>query len=157
MTASRADGKPMKQSPGCLNGACMARLVTRIAAAAVLAMSATGASRPVFADPPPAVIETPMRDPWVPPEARHPSTSPPTRGAALHAQVERKLAASFEAADVNHTGALTRDEAKAAGLGFIVKHFDDIDTRRSGLIRFDDVTRYLDERRARTDSTRRPE
>ncbi len=104
------------------------------------------------ADPPPGVIETPMRDPWVPPSQRQPSTSPPTSGADLRAQVEQKLQAAFDAADVNHTGTLTRAQAKAAGLGFIASHFDDIDTRRSGLIRFDDVRSFLEGRAARARS-----
>lgn len=126
----------------------LARSLARLVAGAMAGFALATAPQPAFADVPPAVIETPMRDPWVPPEARHPSTSPPTRGAELRAQVERKLAASFDAADVNRTGSLTREQAKAAGLGFIDRHFDDIDTRRSGSIRFDDVMRYLDHRRA---------
>jgi len=115
----------------------------------------SGIGTAIAADPPPAVTETPMRDPWVPPEARKPSTTPPAHGAELRAQAERKLAASFDAADVDHTGTLTRAQAQAAGLGFIARHFDDIDVRRSGVIRFDDVARYLDERRAAARTTQR--
>lgn len=125
-------------------------------ASALCALMAIIVSPPLLAaDPPPAVIETPMRDPWVPPEALQGTPAPATRGAQLRAQVDRKLASSFAAADVDHTGALTRAQAKAAGLGFIARHFDDIDTQRSGLVRFDDVRRYLDERRTQANSTRR--
>jgi hypothetical protein len=103
----------------------------------------------IAAGPAPAVIETPLRDPWVPPESRVPPTVPPTRGAQLRAQVDRKLAAAFDAADVAHTGTLTRAQAQAAGLGFVARHFDEIDTQRSGVVRFDDVRRYLDANRER--------
>ncbi len=88
-------------------------------------------------------IEQPLRDPWVPPAARNPSTTPPTEGAALRAQVEAKLKQAFDAADVNHSGTLTRQQAAAAGLGFIAQHFDAIDRQKTGAVRFDDVKRYL--------------
>ena len=42
----------------------------------------------VAAEPMSVKTEQPLRDPWVPPEARKPSTAPPTEGAALRAQVE---------------------------------------------------------------------
>src|SRR5882757_10018482 len=78
----------------------------------------------VFAAEPMAVkSEQPLRDPWVPPESRKPSTAPPTEGAALRAQVERKLKKAFDAADVSHTGSLTRQQANAAGLGLVARHF----------------------------------
>ena len=93
----------------------------------------------------------PLRDPWVPPEARKPSTAPPTEGAALRAQVERKLKQAFDAADMGHTGALNRQQADAAGLGFIARHFDQIDRQKTGVVRFDDVKRYLVERGAQLD------
>ncbi|MEO6928490.1 MAG: EF-hand domain-containing protein [Casimicrobiaceae bacterium] len=99
------------------------------------------------ADSASATIETPHRDPWVPPAQRVPSLAAPTRGTQLRAQVESNLAATFAAADKRGTGVLTRAEARAAGLGFIDKHFDEIDARRSGVVRFDDVKRYLDEQR----------
>jgi hypothetical protein len=98
--------------------------------------------------PPPAVIETPFRDPYVPPQAQPTHPAEAKRGAALQAQVESDLAAAFAAADTTHKGTLTRDEARAAGLGYVAKHFDDIDTARRGAVSFDDLVRYLDRRRA---------
>jgi hypothetical protein len=95
--------------------------------------------------------EQPLRDPWVPPAARKASTAPPTDGAALRAQVERKLKQAFDAADVNRTGSLTRQQASAAGLGLVAKHFDEIDRQKSGAVRFDDVKRYLVEHGAKLD------
>jgi hypothetical protein len=103
------------------------------------------------AQSPPATIETSIRDPWVPPELRTPAPAPAPQGAALRAQVERKLKAGFDAADVNRSGAVTRDQARAAGLGYIVKHFDDIDRQRAGAVSFDDVKRFLRARGAQLD------
>jgi hypothetical protein len=103
------------------------------------------------AEPMSVKTEQPLRDPWVPPDARKPSTASPTEGAALRAQVERKLKQDFDAADVSHTGLLTRQQAIAAGLGFIAKHFDEIDRQKTGAVGFDEVKRYLVERGAQLD------
>ena len=100
---------------------------------------------------PPATIETPLRDPWVPPELRKAPSAPAPQGAALRARVERKLKAGFDAADVSGSGTLTREQARAAGLGYIVKHFDEIDRQRAGAVSFDDVKRFLRTRGAQLD------
>ena len=119
-----------------------------IAALAALGGIPAGASA---ADMPPASAQTPLRDPWVPPDARAPSTTAPTTGAALNAQVERKLRQAFDAADTGHTGTLTREQAQAHGLRYISEHFDEIDRRNTRVVRFDDVKRYLRERGAKLD------
>ena len=110
---------------------------------------ATAPSYVLAADPMSVTSQQPLRDPWVPPDARKPSTAPPTEGAALRAQVERKLRQAFDAADVNHSGSLTRQQANAGGLGFVARHFDEIDRQKSGAVRFDDVKRYMVERGAK--------
>jgi hypothetical protein len=116
---------------------------------AFVAILATGPMlRAVAAEPAAATAERPMLDPWVPPEARKPAMSPPTRGAALREQVERKLKQGFDSADVDRTGTLTREQANAAGLGYIAKHFDEIDRQKAGAVRFEDVKRFLRERGA---------
>jgi hypothetical protein len=118
------------------------------AGAALLALSAPS----LFAAEPIAVrAEQPLRDPWVPPELRTPSTERPTEGAALRAQVERKLKQAFDTADIRQNGSLTRAQASAAGLGFVAQHFDDIDRQKAGVVRFDDVKRYLIEHGAQLD------
>ncbi|RQP22502.1 EF-hand domain-containing protein [Piscinibacter terrae] len=98
--------------------------------------------------------EVPMRDPWVPPAVRAAAaasaSAAETRGAALHAQVEQKLRASFDAADTQRTGSITREQAKAAGLGMIAGQFDQIDTGRTGRVSFEDVKRFLKKRGAST-------
>ncbi len=117
---------------------------------ALLALAAAGVSSPAVAvEPPPATTQNELLDPWVPPSARQPAATAPTRGAALRAQVEAKLKARFDAAAPG--GALTRGEAQAGGLGYIVRHFDEIDRQHAGAVRFEDVKRYLRERGAKLD------
>jgi hypothetical protein len=93
--------------------------------------------------------ETPMLDPYVPPSARPKTLRVPaaSEGSGLQAQVERKLRARFEAA-ANGNPALTREQARAAGLGSIDQSFEAIDRAGRGSITFDDYRRYLQEQRA---------
>lgn len=117
-------------------------------ALAACALSALSTLAAAAAESPPATRERPMVDPWVPPDQRVVSTEAPTEGAALRAQVERKLKQSFDAADVNRAGTLTREQAAAAGLGYIAQHFDEIDRQHAGVVRFDDVKRFMQSRGA---------
>lgn len=86
-------------------------------------------------------------DPWVPPAARIRSAEPPTHGAALQAQAIDKLRRRFEAADTPRFGTLSRTQAERAGLGFVAAHFDRIDATKSGHVSFEELRRYLAERR----------
>ena len=89
-----------------------------------------------------------MRDPWVPPElAKQARVEAPSSGAQLQAEVDRKLRARFEAA-AGPQGLLTREEARAAGLGLIESHFDAIDRRHAGRVSFDDYRQFLRSRAA---------
>lgn len=54
--------------------------------------------------------------------------APPTTAEAKTIIAER-----FKAADVNHNGKLTREEAKA-GMPEVYKHFDQIDVRKRGYV-----------------------
>ncbi len=128
------------------------RTVVLAAAALTLAPGSALPAQSATSESPPATIETPLRDPWVPPELRKaaPAAAAP-QGAALRAQVERKLKAGFDAADVNGSGTLTREQARAAGLGYIARHFDEIDRQRAGAVSFDDVKRFLRGRGAQLD------
>ncbi len=126
----------------CRRGASMATVALILFSALALPQTA------LAVDSAPPTGNRPVQDPWVPPDQRIPSTEPPTEGAALRAQVERKLKRAFDAADVNHAGMLTRQQASAAGLGYIAKHFDEIDQQRAGAVRFDDVKRFMRERGA---------
>ena len=98
----------------------------------------------------PAFAQELLRDPWVPPQARRSPTYVESHGEALRAQVERKLRVQFEAADVAKAGYLTREQAQAAGLGYIAENFDALDRSRTGFVRFEDVQRYLEEASATT-------
>ena len=90
-----------------------------------------------------AAAESPLLDPWVPPAAAQAAQSVPKakRGADLRSEVERKLRADFEAAAPR--GTLTRGEARAAGMGFIANHFEAIDRRGAGVVRFEDYAAFL--------------
>jgi hypothetical protein len=58
-----------------------------------------------------------------------------------------KMQARFAAADANHDGRLTREEAKS-GMPFVYKHFDDIDKQKAGSITMADIAVYARDRRA---------
>lgn len=135
---SRCPAAPPRYTP---------RFCACVLAVALAALGVAGGAR--GADPAPAAIETPHRDPWVPPSAVPATPAAPTTGVQLRAQAEERLATAFAAADTAHKGTLTRDEARAAGLGFVARHFDEIDTARAGAVSFDDVSRYLARREAK--------
>jgi Ca2+-binding EF-hand superfamily protein len=59
----------------------------------------------------------------------------------------QKLKKRFDDADQDGNGTLSRDEARKAGLGFVDKNFDHIDTTQRGSISFDDLKTYLIQRR----------
>ena len=106
------------------------------------------AAASVFAGEGPTV--GPLRDPWVPPGARErPHSGHETRGEALRGQVERKLRESFEAADVESRGSITREQALAASLGVVADNFDAMDEGRTGRVSFEDFKRFLRSRGAR--------
>ena len=50
---------------------------------------------------------------------------------------------NFDIADKNHDGLLSKDEAKAGHVPFIVKNFDAIDTQHRGLVSKDDVHDFI--------------
>lgn len=87
-----------------------------------------------------------LRDPMLPEALRHTTPAQATRGAALQAQVEAKLRARFAAADTQRTGHLTRAQAEAAGLGYVVRDFDQIDRAGHGSVSWAQVRAHLAER-----------
>lgn len=125
-------------------------LVLGLAATLGFASASRAQALPASRAMPAATAEVPHRDPWVPESVRRQAAvaaaPAPTRGAALQAQVERKLKANFEAADLSRSGKLTRQQAAGAGLGWVDIHFDEIDRDRKGAVSFDDVKRYMNER-----------
>jgi hypothetical protein len=114
----------------------------RLILACALAFALGSAS--AFADSTePGRIEVPVRDPWVPPEVRAKVTKlpPETRGSELQAQVDRKLRARFDA--VAKDGKLTREQARAGGMGAIADQFDAIDTAGRGAVTYEEYRRFL--------------
>src|SRR2546423_2939533 len=107
-----------------------------VAAATAAAQSAAWLPNVLWAEPLSVRSERPLRDPYVPPEARKAGTAPAAQGAALRAQVLRKLQKAFDDADVGHTGWLTRQQANAAGPGLVARHFDQIAPPAAGAVRF---------------------
>ncbi|CAB3767464.1 hypothetical protein B7G54_29535 [Burkholderia puraquae] len=121
-----------------------------IVVAAALACVGAAASVSAFAqasDAAPArARQAQLGDPYVPPAARKPTAGTQTTGAALHAQVVRKLARQFSAADAQNTGSITESQARAAGLGYVANHFRQIDSGGNGRVSFADVQRYMQAR-----------
>jgi hypothetical protein len=90
-----------------------------------------------------AVFERPRVEAWVPPAVAKAAETMPRakRGDELKAEVERRLRADFEAAAP--AGSLTREQARAAGLGFITNHFEAIDRAGRGAVRYEDYRTFL--------------
>ncbi|HEF4771436.1 EF-hand domain-containing protein [Burkholderia multivorans] len=115
-------------------------------AAAGVALSAAAFAQASDAAAPARARQAQLGDPYVPPAARRPTAGTQTTGAALHAQVVRKLARQFSAADTQNTGSITEAQARAAGLGYVANHFRQIDASGSGRVSFTDVQRYMQTR-----------
>ena len=110
-----------------------------------LLLAALAASS-VWAEEP---VQAPLRDPWVPPHVRKDAlVAPPARGEALQAEVERRLHAAFDAADVEGRGSITREQARAAGLGVVAQDFERIDRAHAGRVTFEDFRAFLRARRS---------
>ena len=58
--------------------------------------------------------------------------------AAKAEKAKEKIEEKFKAADTNHDGKLSKDEAKA-GMPKVYEKFDDIDTGKTGFITLDQV------------------
>ena len=122
-----------------------------IVVAAALACVGAAASVSAFAQAsdaaaPARARQAQLGDPYVPPAARKPTAGTQTTGAALHAQVVRKLARQFSAADAQNTGSITESQARAAGAGYVANHFRQIDSSGNGRVSFADVQRYMQAR-----------
>jgi Ca2+-binding EF-hand superfamily protein len=65
-------------------------------------------------------------------------TPDPARAAQMKEQFEKR----FAAADTKGDGKLTRQEAEA-GMPFVFKHFDEIDTGHTGTVTRQDIIRYI--------------
>jgi len=123
-----------------------------IMAASTAAMTQAGAQAPQsqpqdLAAPPVARSAPAHPDPYVPPSLRRPLRDASSGPILLRYQALQKLRKRFDAADADGNGVLNRDEARQAGLGFIDKNFDHIDTAQRGSVSFDDLNAWIIQRR----------
>ena len=161
----RASGHGVCAEARALAFACM--LAGSLAPGAMAAHAAETGAVPGKASSAPAAsasaaaLPPGFRDPGLPPALRADApaeararalaamrAAPRTSGAALAAQVQRNLRESFDAADVTRRGALTREQARAGGFGFVDRHFEEIDRRHAGEITFADLQDFLARRAA---------
>lgn len=78
----------------------------------------------------------PRSEPYVPKAQRIPARDAPASGAELKAQALAGLRQRFDDADSDRSGAVTRQEAARAGLGYVEQNFEDIDQARKGAVTF---------------------
>jgi hypothetical protein len=72
----------------------------------------------------------------------------PSTGNDLAQQAQQRLEAHLGANTVLSNGAaITKAQAQSNGLGYIAKHFDQIDAAHSGRVTMSDVKQYLQQRR----------
>lgn len=119
---------------------------------ALLVAASAGAQTPPAETPPPATraaaaVATPYSDSYVPRSMRQPQRDIAPGPVLLRYTSVQKLKKRFEDADTDHSGTLSRDEARQAGLGVVDKNFDSIDTAQRGNVSFDDLNAYLIQRR----------
>jgi hypothetical protein len=68
----------------------------------------------------------------------------PSTGTTLQQQAQQRLEARLGANSALSNGAsVTKAQAQTQGLGFVAKHFDQIDTSHKGSVTLSDVRQYL--------------
>ena len=79
--------------------------------------------------------------------ANRPLPVAPTTGALLQQEAQQRLTKRLSAnTTLGAGGAITKAQAQASGLGYVAKHFDQIDAAHSGRVTMDDVQRYVQQR-----------
>ncbi|RZF29749.1 2-oxoglutarate dehydrogenase [Paraburkholderia sp. UYCP14C] len=68
----------------------------------------------------------------------------PTTGSTLQQQAQQRMESRLGANSVLSNGSsITKAQAQSNGLGYIAKHFDEIDSAHSGRVTLNDVRQYL--------------
>lgn len=68
----------------------------------------------------------------------------PTTGSTLQQQAQQRVESRLGANSVLSNGsAITKTQAQSNGLGYIAKHFDEIDSAHTGRVTLNDVRQYL--------------
>jgi Ca2+-binding EF-hand superfamily protein len=78
-----------------------------------------------------------------------------SNSSANAADMKQQFIKRFNAADSNGDGKLTREEAKA-GMPFVYKHFDEIDTSKKGYVTVEDIAARAAARRKAKGQTDAP-
>lgn len=110
-------------------------------------LAAMAGAGPVSAQGAQDAAPLPRSVPYVPKAQRIPSHEAPASGADLKDQALAKLRQRFDEADADRSGSLTRQEAAAAGLGYVEANFEDIDRARKGAVTFAEVREFLRQRK----------
>jgi hypothetical protein len=66
------------------------------------------------------------------------------------------LTQRFEAANTTHDGHLTKQQAQAAHMQTVSRHFDAIDKDHKGYVTVDDISAYTAAQRAQRNATAKP-
>lgn len=69
-------------------------------------------------------------------------TAMPVHAQAQGGKAAQKLEERFAAADKDHDGKLTKAEAEA-GMPRLAKHFDEVDTQKTGSVTLEQVKQYM--------------
>jgi hypothetical protein len=121
--------------------------LTMLTALAAASIAHAQTPQPEAAVPPVARSTPAYPDPYVPQALRQPLRDPSSGPILLRYQAMQKLKKRFDDADLDGSGTLSRDEARKAGLGFIDKNFDHIDSAQRGAVNFEDLKAWLIQRR----------
>ncbi|AIO67446.1 hypothetical protein [Burkholderia oklahomensis] len=77
-----------------------------------------------------------------------PASASATTGAQLQQQAQSRLAASLGASGALGSGAaVTKAQAQASGLGYVAKHFDEIDAAHTGKVTLKQVQQFIEQQR----------
>ncbi|GBH26926.1 hypothetical protein BvRS1_39750 [Burkholderia vietnamiensis] len=71
----------------------------------------------------------------------------PSTGAALQPQAQQRVDARLGGNTALSNGAaVTKAQAQSSGLGFVAKHFDEIDAKHTGRVTMSDVRQFIQQR-----------
>ncbi|PCE32595.1 hypothetical protein BZL54_10265 [Burkholderia ubonensis subsp. mesacidophila] len=78
----------------------------------------------------------------IPRDIRQP-TEPPLSGQDLLQHLRDRYRQRFDAADVQGAGRITKEQARRAGWGYVVRNFDAMDGTGSGTVGFSDIMNFM--------------
>ncbi|MGU7816863.1 2-oxoglutarate dehydrogenase [Burkholderia sp. AW49-1] len=76
----------------------------------------------------------------------------PSTGATLQQQAQKRVDARLGGNTVLSNGAaVTKAQAQSSGLGFVAKHFDEIDAKHTGRVTMSDVRQFIQQRQVQAE------